>query len=318
MLIDTWFPFVGGGQVHVKNLSKSLKSKNVKITLFHSPHHNIFIRTFWNLFVIPQVILAHKSNRFDLIHAHAFSAAVPLKVLSTLLRLPSIFTVHGSHLMDTKAKGVKPYLEKILLTKIRFTHQISVNKTFTKYPNVNKNISVIPNGVDIKAFNKVNVTKNKQFTLLYVGRIHPTKGINYLQDAMVKVHQKYPQINLKLIIGQYQGRQLIKQYKKAHGFILPSLAEGQPLTLVEAWAAHLPVIATKTSGVKEIAANNKDAILIEPASTKQLIKAIIKLYLMKPQQTKTLTQNGYSKAEELSWDKIALQTLNVYKQCLKN
>lgn len=314
ILIDAWEPFIGGAQVHVKALLKYLPAHNVKITLFHSPHHHIIIRALWCLWVIPQVLLTTRHVPFTLIHAHAFSAGIPAKILSFLLHIPAVFTVHGSHLMDTSQTGLKAWLEKILLTRIPYSHQISVTKSFLNYPNVNKNISVIPNGVDIQAINKVKAKKNKYFTLLYVGRDHPTKGLSILKSAFKQVKARYPKVQLKLITGQLTGTELIKAYKRSHAFVLPSLVEGQPLVLLEAWAAKLPVIATKTAGVSELATHNRNALLIDPGNQAQLTQAIIKLYKMSPNQRKKLALAGYRLAQKLTWEKTAAQTTAVYAQ----
>lgn len=313
MLIDTWDPFIGGGQVHVKALLKHFPH-HIKVHLFHAPHPNIIIRVFWCFWVIPHVLLATRHEHFDLIHAHAFAAGMPAKVLSLLLGIPVVYTVHGSHLMDQQVTSPKAWLEKFLLTKIPYTHQISVTTAFLQYPNVNKNISVIYNGVDVKAFNKLKIKKNKDFTLLYVGRDHPTKGLDTLRSAFAQAQRQYPQIQLKIVTGDLIGTQLIKAYKQAHAFVLPSLVEGQPLVLLEAWATKLPVIATKTAGVTEIA-TAKEAILIEPGNVEQLRQAIIKLYLMPPRQRRQLALTGYRKAQKLTWAKVATQTVQVYQKC---
>ena len=320
MLIDAWFPFVGGGQVHVKNLIKYLEVEEpVKVTLFHSPHHHVLIRALWTLWVIPQVVAHHLKAPFQLIHAHAFAAGLPGKTLSSLLRLPVVYTVHGSHLMDTKTRGVKAWGERFLLTKISYSHQISVTRSFAKYDNVNKNISIIRNGADIEAFNKVKAKKNKQFTLLYVGRDHPTKGLPILRQAFAQVKNQYPKIKLKLVThGKITGKALIKEYKKAHAFILPSLVEGQPIAILEAWAAKLPVIATRTAGVKEIATHGKNALLIAPDNINALKKAITKLMKMKVSQRDKLTASGYKGVKQkYTWRHIAGQTYHIYLEVKK-
>ena len=311
ILIDAWEPFVGGAQVHLKALQKYLPLHHIKTSLFHSPHPHIFIRSLWLFWVIPQIILAHFYQPFDLIHAHAFAAGLPAKIISLILGIPVVYTVHGSHLMDTKTKGIKAKLERWLLTGIKYTQQISVTQSFLKYPNVNKNISVIRNGVDIKAFDKVKIKKSKNFTLLYVGRDHPTKGLDILRLAFAQVNRQYPQIKLKLVTGGLSGQQLIKAYKRAHAFVLPSLVEGQPLVLLEAWAAKLPVIATKTAGVAEIA-TSRNTVLVNPGSSNQLAQAIIKLYTMPSHKRQALAQAGYQSVQGFTWATVAAQTASVY------
>ena len=311
MLIDAWDPFIGGAQVHVKALLKYFPH-HIKVYLFHAPHPHIFIRALWCLWVIPHVLLTIR-RKPDLIHAHAFVAGIPGKILSILLGIPIVYTVHGSHLMDAHASGVKAWLEKLLLTQIPYTHQISVTKSFLQYPNVTKNISVINNGVDIRAFNQVKTKKNKKFTLLYVGRDHPTKGLNILRAAFTRTQKQYRELHLHLVTGQLTGQSLIIAYKQAHAFILPSLVEGQPLSLLEAWAAQLPVIATRTAGVVDIA-TPQEAILVDPGNINQLHQAIIKLLRLSSRQRQDLARAGYRKARQFTWTKTVAQTVAIYDQ----
>jgi glycosyltransferase involved in cell wall biosynthesis len=315
MLIDAWDPFVGGAQVQVKALLKHFPH-HIKVHLFHAPHPNIFVRALWCVWVIPRVLLANRYMPFAIVHAHAFAAGIPAKILSLLLKVPVIYTVHGSHLMDMRATGVRAWLEKFLITQIHYTHQISVTRSFTHYPNVNKNISVINNGVDIQAFDKIKVKKNTKFTLLYVGRDHPTKGLNILRAAFALAKKQYPDIRLQVVTG-LTGKKLIKAYKQAHAFVLPSLVEGQPLVLLEAWAVKLPVIATQTAGVAEIA-TPKEAILIPPGDIKSLHQAILKLLRLSPRQRLSLAAAGYRKARRFTWDKTAAQTASLYEQVVSH
>ena len=58
-------------------------------------------------------------------------------------------------------------------------------------------------------------------------------------------------------------------------FVLPSTYEGLPLTLLEAMAAGLPIIATAVGGAPDIV--NDNGILIQPGKKEELISAMIKL-----------------------------------------
>ena len=318
MLIDAWFPFVGGGQIHVQNLIKTLeKNHPVTVYLFHAPHHNIIIRALWCFWVIPQVLIVNLFNGpFAIIHAHAFVPGIPAKIISHILRIPVIYTVHGSHQMDLKSVSLKAVVERWLLTRIKYTSQISVTKSFANYPNTNKVIN-ISNGVDIRAFDQIKVSKHKNFTFLYVGRDHPIKGLSILRRAFAIVKKIHPKIELITITGKITGKALITAYKHAHAFVLPSLAEGQPLVLLEAWAAKLPIIATKTMGVVEIARHKKNALLINPGDSNQLARAMINLYNMSPSLRGALGKAGHRLINSrYTWNHVATKTCTLYRQVL--
>lgn len=246
MLIDAWFPSTqnrrgvyGGGQVHVRELRNNLhKDHPCKIELFYAKNSHILFRSIWAWAVIIKALRYARTHKIDIIHSHGFSAGFSAKVLGTILKKPVVHTVHGSHLMDQGKPTLQTNLEKWLLTGIKYSAEISVGKNFLKYKNVNKNIHVIPNGVDLARFNAVRVAKNTQPTLIWVGRPAAVKGISILKEAIKKVRVKLPTLHTELVTGgRLAGEPLVRAYKKAHVFVLPSLAEGQPITLLEAWAA---------------------------------------------------------------------------------
>ncbi len=314
ILIDAWFPFIGGAQIQIKNLINILeKDYDCKFTVLHSPSANILVRFLWSIWVIPEAILFYRKYKFDLIHAHAYWPGIPGKIISKILNVPIIFTVHGSNSLDIGEISMKALLEKIILTEIHYDHVISVSSNFLKYKNVNKAISIIPNGVDVDKFDKVEVKKEKPYKILFVGRNDPVKGLVYLEKAMKLVKQKFPDARLKIVSGGLNETELIKEYKSKHMFVLPSLSEGQPLTLLEAFAAKLPVVATDVGDNKKIVRNDYSGYLIKPRDIKELSLAIIKVLANKNRDQ--MGENGYQLIKDnYTWQKCAKQTYEVYKK----
>ena len=351
LLIDAWFPFVGGAQIQIKNLSRILKDKhNVNYFILHAPSANILIRLFWSLWVIPQAIYLYKKEKFDLIHAHAYWPAIPGKILAKILKLPFVFTAHGSNLLDLRKKGIRPFLEKYILTKIEYDWLISVSSNFLKYKNINKKITIIPNGADIKKFKSLKVKKLKSKspitnhqppTILFVGRLEKIKGVDYLIKAFKKVVNKFKSVNL-VIAGKgseemrlkklaknlnvnhkikfvfYKNyNDLIVEYSKADVFVLPSLSEGQPLTLLEAWAAKLPVVVTNVGENPKMVKNGINGYLVEIKNSESLAKAIIKV--LKNKNRNLMGEKGYQLVKEkYSWQNCAKKTYEIYKKAIKN
>lgn len=319
ILIDAWFPFCGGGQVHVKHLSQALRHKySYHIKIFHPQHHGLLHRVAWSFTVIFQLLIVSFKHKPHLIHSHGFLPGLPAKIVSLLLDIPVVHTVHGSHLMDTHASGLKACFEKFLLTKIHYTGQITVSSTFLNYPNVNSNIKVISNGVPLSDFDQIKTKKYPQPTIICVARDHPHKGLKYLHSAYQSLLTKHPHLQLKIISsGKTQGKALIKIYKRSHFFVLPSLVEGQPITLLEAWAAKLPVIITKVGDNPNMVKHRINGLLVNPADPHQLVQAINTL-LTQPKLAKKLAQQGYQTAKHYyTWDIIAQQTHHYYQSLLQ-
>lgn len=71
----------------------------------------------------------------------------------------------------------------------------------------------------------------------------------------------------------------LKLMKRAHVLVLPSLAEGFRLVLVEAMVCGTPVIATNLGGMKEIIIDEETGYLVDPLNTDQLAGKIIELLI---------------------------------------
>jgi glycosyltransferase involved in cell wall biosynthesis len=325
IIIDSWFPgpnrvgVVGGGQVHVKEITKRIQEKNpVTFSLFFPGNKFIIYRLLWPAIALIRILELHKKNPIHLIHSHSIMAAIIGKLASQLTKVPQIHTVHGSHLLDLHSSSPFAWIQNKILTKTTYQAQISVSKSFQKYKNVNSKLFIIPNGVDVADFDAIKVTKNQDPTIIWVGRNHPLKGLSYLREAIAKVRKKYPNLKTKFITGgQLRGTALIKAYKRAHMFVLPSLAEGQPITLLEAWAAKLPVIATAVGDNPVMVKSGENGYLVEPASANQLAHAIQKILRARTADAK-MGEAGYTMVKKhYTWDKTAAKTWKVYQAVLK-
>lgn len=367
MLIDAWFPLHGGGQVHAKKLTEGLIPYGVKTDLFTrnlkdekgkclerhekgipnvfrlghcSEFYNLWGRISWLWKVYFVVKKSHKKSPYDLIHAHAFLAGLPGKLLSWRLKIPIVYTVHGTSLFYNQ-RGFIPWVERFLVSKIRYNQEISVAHNFLRLPNKNKNIAIIQNGVDLEPFQKIQPKKHDIFTLLFVGRLDPIKGLNFLIKALSDWDYKNKPLALRVIgdgparrdlelqgkenqhiqfLGKITGDAVIKEYKKAHLFVLPSLSEGQPLTVLESFAAECPVLATKV-GDNELFIEDRGSGFLVPsqdvAALRDAIKKAYDLFKNNPTKYKQMGQRGYAKIKkEYTWEKTATQTFELYQKLI--
>ena len=168
---------------------------------------------------------------------------------------------------------------------------------------------VIPNGVSVGRIRDAlpergSVRKEflfgSDFVVLFVGRVTEDKGIRTLLSAFEGVRAAGTPIRL-LLVGPVDsairgevdrcasraaaGALLVlgardapyRFYAAADAFVLPSQREGLPLSLLEAMAAGLPVIATGVGGVPEVV-DGRTGILVSPGDVLALKEAILRLY----------------------------------------
>jgi len=146
---------------------------------------------------------------------------------------------------------------------------------------------------------KFNIRK-EDFLIGTLAELHPIKGLEFLIKASKilkdNIPDKYKNVKI-LILGEGQEKNRLgkiitdlslqnnvilggflengsKYLKGFEVFILPSLSEAMPLSLLEAGQACLPVIATNVGGIPEIIEDKKTGLLIEPGNENNIVEAI--------------------------------------------
>lgn len=374
VIIDAWEPIWGGGQTHVWEICRRLVQKyGVSVDIFtraltsnsgkavsgNETHCKGNLRIFrigppaeffslparilWLKNVVTTISREHRNLSYDILHAHAYVSAIPLRILATFLRRPAVFTVHGSNNLDLRPYSIPGITERLLLTGIPFDAVISVTRHFLKYPNISKRIRVIPNGVDTNAFDSTQGPRknNSKFTLLWVGRFERIKGIDILLRAMVDLIKQKPALQLLLVgygyekktlirlrdklelqahvrfIDKLESSDLIKLYKSADLYILPSLSEGHSVTLLEAWAARLPVVATRVGDNDRIISHGANGYLVTPGDVNSLSQVILKA--VNNPKLADLGFAGYHLVKhKYTWDETTRRTYLLYETLLKS
>ncbi len=238
-------------------------------------------------------------ERPDVIHTHSIDMAFAVSLAAHFYRIPIVHTFHIVTFNDPQQAFIRRKSELLFLRgarpdKILILNPIDI-KDFRKAGF--SNIVFIPNGVNIEDWRIAkNTVHKKKFTFITVGRLEQQKGLNYLIDVAATLRKEGANFEVLVVgegslrqrlenqvkvldlgshvrfLGLRRPMQLRKLYATSDCFVLSSLWEAFPLVLLEAWAACLPVIATKVGAVTQIA---KDAaILIDSGDTNALKKAM--------------------------------------------
>jgi len=207
-------------------------------------------------------------------------------------------------------------------------------------------IRVIPNGVDkiyytnIKKnnFRKKNKIKEK-YLVLFFGRLNPTKGPEMLAKTAINITKKRKDIAF-LWIGPDEGKaeevkELIKSYKNmkylgpikgkekiaemyqaSDVYVMPSYREGLPLTLFEAMASGLPIVASPVNGVPYEMKEPENGFFSNYGDLESIEKNIIKLIEDKKLAQK-ISENNFKKSKNYDWDDIYKEYMKEYQELLK-
>ena len=209
-------------------------------------------------------------------------------------------------------------------------------------------ICIIPNGVEVPASNAADRTPpwpahtiSDRKVLLYLGRLHPKKGLSILLRGWKKASEREKGWIL-VIAGWDQGghrwelEQLTRElkiadsvqftgplfgeardtaYRNADAFVLPSLSEGQPLVVLEAWSHARPVIMTPECNLPE--GFEKRAAISMSATVEGAAEALGKLFALKESALQEMGRRGRDLViSSFSWPQIASQMFAVYEWLL--
>jgi glycosyltransferase involved in cell wall biosynthesis len=210
-------------------------------------------------------------------------------------------------------------------------------------------VHVIPNGVDISRFNpsingeemrrELGIDRQEHVVLL-VANFRPVKGYTYLVKAIPLILKEYPKTKFifcgkgsdkqtianmikslglsenVILAGFIDNKEIPMYYAAADVFVLPSVVEGASIVILEALASGKPVVAPPTGSIPEVIRNGLSGILVDPADSVQLARAIIR-YLENPRLRRTACRVGRKEiVQNYSWKAVADKTLTLYKSLL--
>ena len=100
-------------------------------------------------------------------------------------------------------------------------------------------------------------------------------------------------------VAMVRGEEKANIFNQSHIFVLPSLAEGQPLVLLEAMAYGLPVIATDRGAIKDCIINGENGYIVErePVKVAEPIKYLIRnpqIYRKMSIKSRELYKNNFT------------------------
>ena len=103
-------------------------------------------------------------------------------------------------------------------------------------------------------------------------------------------------------------------YQSADIYVMPSYREGLPLTLFEAMASSLPIVASPVNGIP-YEMDEKNGIFVNYGDIQGLKEAILKI-LHNPKLARKYALNNKKTALKYKWDAIYQKTLKLYKEIL--
>jgi glycosyltransferase involved in cell wall biosynthesis len=198
-------------------------------------------------------------------------------------------------------------------------------------------VRVVHNAIDLEDRQDVFVRKNSwEKIVLFLGRITVQKGPDYFLYAAKRVLEQEPDVRFVfagsgdmesfiiekaaelgiadrvLFTGFLQGEDIVRAYKMADLFVMPSISEPFGLTPLEAMSHGTPVIISKQSGVSEVLKHALKADFWDIDRMADMMLSVLRHDVLK----KELSGNGLAELQKFSWSEAAQKCVSVYNEVL--
>ena len=253
--------------------------------------------------------------------------------------------------LSSRSKGTSLFRKQILdavrradrlITFSEFTRselgarfRINPGRIEVIFPGVGKEFSPLQDaGRTAEVKSKYGIKRNY---LLFVGFMEPKKNLPRLIEAFSEAKRSLPEpcqlviagppgpsteevarkiraLFLEgevLLTGAVPREELPLLYAGAAAFIFPSLQEGFGIPPLEAMASGTPVIASNATSLPEVV--GAAGLLVDPLQTKEIAEAIYSVLTDRPLR-EALREKGWARARGFSWEKMARETLQVYRE----
>ena len=382
---DTYPPYINGVSTSIKMLENALIKKGHKVFIvtvnpdkmtydyeddgrvIRIPGIKVGIYDYRLTSVYPiKAVNKIKEWDLDVIHSHTeFGIGTFARVIGRQLDIPVVHTYHTMYedyvhyithgYFDKSSKKIVEHLTKFYCDKTIEELIVPTKKTYDLFKEkykYDRNIHIIPTGIEIDRFykEKIDVNKSEELrkelsidkddvVILFVGRIAEEKNIDFLinnHDSLLKCNKntkliivgdgpdldKYIEIvkNKKLdkniiFTGKVPWEKVPLYYNLADIFTTASHTETQGLTVIEAMAASLPVVALDDEAFRNVVIDTLTGYLFK--NKKEYIKKMSEL-IMDKEKREHMSRESRINSENYSSKYFADRVLNVYKLALKD
>lgn len=308
LMIGPALDMKGGISAVSKTLMDSEFGDNLKIIYISSYIDGTSIdkikAAIWGLF---KMLLMLITKKIDIVHIHAasrgsFRRKINYFLLAKIFNKKVIYHIHGAEFMlyFDEVNSIEKRIITKLLENVDQVIALSNNwKKDLKSIAPKAKIEVIHNPVNVSTFCLPNKNR-KNINVLFMGRLGERKGIYDLLSVISTINKRHKHVFFHLcgdgdvekvkdiviknnmeknvfIPGWINLEQKLDYFAAGSIYILPSYNEGLPISILEAMASSLPIIATNVGGIPEAVEHKKNGYLVLPGDKLNLEKYLLLL-----------------------------------------
>ena len=329
----------------IGSIGEKIKKEGVRVLSLESTFK-------FNPLIIKRLISIIKKEKPEILHTHLFHANLLGKIIglfnSSLIIISTIHNIRFKNLLREKLSFFTRRGSNIVIVISKAIAKAMLKKGVIK----KKKHKIILDGIDYKKFNeKENNDISKEIKkeigievntpiLLSVGRLHKVKGHSYLIRSIEIIKKHYPNLVL-VVVGEGSERKKLekiirelnlgnkifligeknnieKYLQIADLFILPSCEEGLGVSLMEAQAAGLLVLASNVGGIPEVIEDGENGFLVNPKDSKVLAEKIIDILSLSVKEKEIIRKNAQKNIiKNFSIEVMVKKYENLYRWALK-
>ena len=290
-------------------------------------------------------------ERPGIVHTHSSKAGILGRWAAFIAGVPVIMhTIHGFGFNDRQKGMMRSVLILVEKLTAKITDRLIVVTKEDKEKGLNHGIGteekyvLIRAGIDVEAYKKLSIDRARkkeelgilpeQKVITTIGPFKPQKNLKDFIEVAKRIHQRSPD-SVFLVVGDGELRKELEFLIFAYGlkdrvkllgwrddiaeilavsdlFVMTSLWEGLPRTILEAMCMKLPVVANAVDGVKEIVKDGVNGYLTEPYETERMADLALKLLNDKALREEIGRRNFDAMTGEFNLNYMAKQYAELY------
>ena len=300
--------------------------KHQNLTVAYAPIKSMYPPHIFSAFVLPYLIKTYQKEKFAILRVHNPYFIGPAALIFKKL-YPQVPVVASYLHLEP---GFNHFIDRLVVKS--FDHIICISQN-TKQEIIDKlsypakKISVAYPGVDNRFHPGI---KPAGFTIMFVGGLKPRKNPEFLLKVLAKLNRPDVQLifcgagplknkltgsNIK-VTGYVPESQKPALYHQASVVVLPSLKEGFGMTLTEAGASGIPVIANNHSSIKEIIQDGKTGFLAKTNDVADWVDKLLQL-IKSPALCQKIGEAGQKFVRStFTWEKNINIHLKIYESLI--
>ncbi len=307
----------------------------------------------FNHFMEKKIAMLSKDVKFDVIHIHDWLVALAGIAAKHYLKIPLVLTLHStevgralglnnpdSYLIDGIEWWATYESKRVIVTSNSMKREVEEHFHLPQ-----SKIDVIPNAIDTSKYHvevdreavkrRYGIAPDSRI-VLFIGRLVPQKGVEYLIKATPKIVSNHPNAYIVIVgdgwlkehllslalsikhkisfLGFLSDSELIELILSSDVLVVPSIYEPFGIVALEGMAAGVPVVASNVGGLAEIIEHDRTGVLVYTGDANSIAWGVNRI-LSDSNYARWLVENAKRKVQEIySWDAVASRTVEVYEK----